>query len=524
MTTTSKPNVKSKLSAADIEQAETRLVNYHHSLAANPKTLRVNRWRPDPDIDQDTQIFEGVLGAGGFGTVYYNPLAYTPPITPSEATIHSPSQIATRNLFAKRYRENRTYLRYIKSGHPNICALEAFLDFTSEVGDPGDQGLVMFASYYEYCDGGDLAGVIDRYTAGHRRRDALMEANVKLDLRNQGKQWRGEPPDELEKIPKGRHPPELFIWHIYSQLIGAVAFLHNEHPDYKDKVEHKDRAMVITADLAPANVFLKWPPGKDRRRCYPDVKVGDFGGANFLPAGGGLELGEEKTDFVWGDPPEDDIYDGKTDVWCVGVMMYMLGARGKMCEFLEAGVDEDGNKKGESVEKKREREQRQKKNKDRVGHLEGLYSLFLDKAVRFALTLDRDKRPTSGKMCKHVEISYLQRQPLMFRALPAWIQLGGNVLKHKFPPDRVSDLLKGKWEEEHELAEKEAEIEEEMQDREDALMWITKDRKLRFGIELDEEEEGDDEIHAQWLEELIKEKPDFYKELLEEARANLPSS
>ncbi|KAF7860441.1 hypothetical protein EAF04_008567 [Stromatinia cepivora] len=525
----------------DIGEAEARLVNYHRSLTKTPKTIRRNKWRPDPKFGVlEDQVFEGILGAGGFGSVYlvhnqktqkhyalkiqsetaeqrfsrqkrttapstpstphpyHDPQTHTPPLTPSsEASIHSIRETSLRNLISKRYRENRCYLQYIKSGHPNICALEAFLDFTSEIGDPSEQGLVILASYYEYCDGGTLQDIITRYEAGYQTCVRIIEENRFAVLFNRTVLDESRR-KEIQELPSRRHPPELFIWHIYAQLMGAIAFLHNEHPDYMGMKEHRTRAMVMTADLSPANIFLKWKTGSlaERRRMYPDVKVGDFGGANFLPKGGRLVMDGEKLDFVWGDPPEFDAYDGKTDVWCVGAMMYMLGTQAKTCEYKEEGVKADGTKKRESRKEQEEREARQKINPERVGELEGMYSSMLNKAVRAALRIERDKRPNSGVLCKHIETSYRMRKPLMFRTLPEWALSGKRILRHKFPEGRIADLIAGKFEKENEKYEAEEKKEMEAQDREAALMWVEKDRKLRFGEKLEEWEEGDDEDHA----------------------------
>ncbi|KAA8570759.1 hypothetical protein EYC84_000154 [Monilinia fructicola] len=390
------------MSDVDIANAETRLVNYYRSLAANPKKdsekqmacrsedrPRNTGVRGDPwgwrvreylvyNTSTDTRYAVKIqsetvdqrASRNKRGAPPRTPpedfdrLAHTPPITPSsEATIRSPTEVAARSLIAKNYRENRTYLQYVKSGHPNICALEAFLDFTSQVGAPTDRGLVMFASYYEYCDGGDLGTVMEFYARSYSRWERTLKKNREIVKSNVGRSHRGKKLLAMKEVPVRAHPPELFIWHVFQDL-----------------AEHQDRAFVTTADLAPANVFLKWPVGKPRTRCYPDVKVGDFG-----------------------DPLQE------------------------------------------------------------------------------------------------------------------------STLRHEFPENRISELVAGEWEREDNLDQEDAQKEEETQDREAALMWVEKDRKLKFGIKLEEWEEGYDEDHAKWLKELIKNKPNLYQELLKEARINVPS-
>ncbi|CAD6448724.1 9ca626e6-3fb9-424e-9e86-49e20ff67985 [Sclerotinia trifoliorum] len=550
----------------DLREAESRLVDYHRSLSKTPKTIRRNKWRPDPEFGGlEDQVFEGILGVGAFGSVYrvlnqknqkYYALkiqsetaeqrhsrqkrtaapstsssdddtlayTYTPPLTPSsEASIHSIRETSIRNLISKRHRENRCYLQYIKSGHPNICALEAFLDFTSEM-DPHEKGLVILASYYEYCDGGTLQEIIERYGDGYKKSARIVEENRQADLFNRltllpKSRWQS-----IQEVPCRRHPPELFIWHIFTQLMGAIAFLHNEHPDYMDREEHRTRAMVMTADLSPANIFLKWNTEDltQRRRTYPDVKVGDFGSANFLPKGGRL-VGEERLDLVWSNPPESDAYDGKTDVWCVGAMVYMLGTQAKMCEYIEGKVRADETREWERKDERMEREARQRINPERVGELEGMYSSTLNKAVKAALRIERDKRPSSGAFCKQLQTSYGMRKLLMFRTLPEWALSGRKILKHEFPEGRIENLIAGEFEKEDAKYWEDEMKGVQAQERQLALMWVEKDRKLRFGLKLEEWEEGDDEDHAKYLEETIRDTPEFYKELLAEARISVPS-
>ncbi|APA12865.1 predicted protein [Sclerotinia sclerotiorum 1980 UF-70] len=557
------------LTSWDLHEAEARLVNYHRSLTKNPKTIRHNKWRPDAtefgELELKDLVFEGILGAGGFGSVYrvlnlktQNHYALkiqsetaeqrdsrqkrtntpstphtrdeaktsTPSLTPSsESSIHSIQDVSIRNLISKRYRENRCYLQYIKSGHPNICALEAFLDFTSEIGDPSEQRPVILASYYEYCEGGTLQEIIDGYGDGYRKRARIIEENREAEIFNRWTVLSRSRWERIEDVPRRKHPPELFIWHIFTQSMGAIAFLHNEHPDYMDREEHRRRAMVMTMDLAPGNIFLKWNTKdvKQRRRTYPDAKVGDFGGASFVPKGGHLVMGGERLDFVWSDPPESDVYDGKTDVWCIGAMIYMLGTQAKMCQHKEEGVRDDGTKEGELRDERMKREERQRLNPERVGELEGMYSSTLNKAVKAALRIERDKRPSSGPFCKQLENSYRMRKPLMFRTLPEWALSGRRILKYKFPEGRVEHLVSGESEKENEKMEQEEMLRMQEQAREAALMWVEKDRKLKFGIKLEEWEEGDDEDHAKFLSEMIRDTPEFYKELLAEAKISVPS-
>ncbi|KAF7945731.1 uncharacterized protein EAE97_004769 [Botrytis byssoidea] len=534
------PPQNSSLSQRDIHESEERLAHYYQSLKKEPKSIRRNKWREDPRLGRlENQVFEGILGVGGFGSGWIgkekfssfdlvlntltqkryalklqsettdqrlsrrkreqpptphtppDPLSHTPPITPSsEATITSPTLIGARNLLSKRYRENRCYLQYIKSGHPNICALDAFLDFTSQFGAAEERGIVMFASYYEYCDGGDLFRILSGYRKRHQRIASARKRSEMVNLVNMGRHMRREPllpfPPEAER----RFPPELFLWHIFSQLISAILFLHNEHPDYNTLPEHRNRAMVITMDLAPQNVFLQWPDyastPEQRRAVYPDIKVGDFGTANFLPPGGRIPAEEG----VEAETPDQEYYDARTDVWTVGLMIYQFATR------AQAGEQKDD--------------------------IEGMYSAQLNKVVKAAMKKNREERIEGKKLGRILQSGYEKRIPHMFKELPDWAISQEDVLKYRFSERHVKELWERDWNLKIEQEEEEEAKAAEDEDRDLHLMLLVKERKLRFGIELDEDEE-DDEAHLAWIQALKDEKPELYAELLAEAREKVPS-
>ncbi|TGO23512.1 hypothetical protein BPAE_0130g00310 [Botrytis paeoniae] len=498
------PPQKTSLSKRDIYESEERLAHYYQSLKKDPKSVRRNKWREDSQLGGlENQVFEGILGVGGFGSVYLvlntltqkryalklqsettdqrhsrrkreqpptphtppNPLSHTPPITPSsEATITSPVLIAARNLLSKRYRENRCYLQYIKSGHPYICALDAFLDFTSQFGAAEERGVVMFASYYEYCDGGDLFRILNGYQEGHRRIDGAQNEREMIHIANLGRRMRREPYLPLPPVIERHFPPELFLWHIFSQLISAILFLHNEHPDYNTLPEHKNRAMVITMDLAPQNIFLQWPAHastpEERQKVYPDIKVGDFGTANFLPPGGRIPAEEG----VEADTPDKEYYDARTDVWAVGLMIYHFATRG------QAG--------------------------DPKEDIEEMYSAQLNKVVRAAMKEDREERIEEKKLGRLLQTGYEKRIPHMFKALPDWAISQENLLKYRFSERHVKELWERDWNLKIELEE-----EEEAQ--------AVEDEERVFNLML--------------LEGLKDEQPELYAELLAEAREQVPS-
>ncbi|TGO38718.1 hypothetical protein BHYA_0069g00380 [Botrytis hyacinthi] len=514
------PPQNSSLSKRDIYESEERLAHYYQSLKKEPKSIRRNKWRHDPRFGRlKNQVFEGILGVGGFGSKRYalklqsettdqrlsrrkreqpptphtppDPLSHTPPITPSsEATITSPTLISARNLLSKRYRENRCYLQYIKSGHPNICALDAFLDFTSQFGAAEERGIVMFASYYEYCDGGDLFRILSGYQQGHQRIADAQKEREMIHLANIGRHMRREPALPFPPGIERRFPPELFLWHIFSQLISAILFLHNEHPDYNTLPEHKNRAMVITMDLAPQNVFLQWPvyaiTPEQRRAVYPDIKVGDFGTANFLPPGGRIPA-EERMET---DTPDKEYYDARTDVWTVGLMIHQFATR------AQAGESKDD--------------------------IEGMYSAQLNKVVKAAMKKNREERIEGKKLGRILQSGYEKRIPHMFKELPDWAISQENVLKYRFSERHVKELWERDWNLKIEQEEEEEAKAVEDEERIFHLMLLVKERKLRFGIELEEDEE-DDEQHPVYIQGLKDEQPELYAELLAEAREKVPS-
>ncbi|EMR81920.1 hypothetical protein BcDW1_9475 [Botrytis cinerea BcDW1] len=497
------PDQESSLSKRDIRESEARLAHFYQSLKKTPKSIRRNKWREDPRLGGlKNQVFEGILGVGGFGSVFL--------VLNTLTQKRSPTLIATRNLLSKRYRENRCHLQYIKSGHPHICALDAFLDFTSQFGAQEERGMVMFASYYEYCDGGDLYRILRGYQEGHQLLDLAVQRRHMVRIANLGRQMRHEEYLQVPALHDRHYPPELFLWHIFSQLISAILFLHNEHPDYNTRPEHKNRGMIITMDLAPQNVFLKWPPHAStleaRSKVYPDIKVGDFGTANFLPPGGRIDAEEGGDD---GTTPDKDYYDAQTDVWTVGLMIYNFATRPPVVDAAEEilGVPSAPVKKVAPAVK---------------GDIAGNYSAQLNKVIRAAMKDEREKRIEEKKLGRILQEGYKIRIPLMFKSLPDWAISQEKVLKYRFSEGHVRELWERDWN--LAIAEEEAAEAAAVEDEERVynLMLLVKERKLRFGIELDEDE-SDDEQHPTWIQGLRDENPELYAELLAEAKLKVPS-
>lgn len=150
--------------------------------------------------------------------------------------------------------------------HPNIINLLAF--------EPYDLDGARY--YFEYCPGGDLHRLVNRYRA------------------------------------HGAFLPEPFIWHVYEQLLSALAFLHR---GFDPRCPDRDRKGICHRDLKPTNVFLR-PDAAGS--VYPDVVLADFGHATldfatYEPAG---------TTF-W-QPPELPRHSPKGDVYSLGAIIHFL--------------------------------------------------------------------------------------------------------------------------------------------------------------------------------------------------------
>lgn len=149
-------------------------------------TFRRNIWRPDPELSPQNLEIDAAIARGGSGLVYRGRNKDTnvqyafkvsrqrsdrrktrsgrtpagdpsPTLTrSSNASIVDPKLMYPLSLGMKREREARTFLRYIKSGHKNVCNLEAWCEFDA-------QGSRMFLHVFELCDAGTLFELILTY-------------------------------------------------------------------------------------------------------------------------------------------------------------------------------------------------------------------------------------------------------------------------------------------------------------------------------------------------------------------------
>ncbi|KAJ8061212.1 hypothetical protein OCU04_010285 [Sclerotinia nivalis] len=305
--------------------------------------IRHNKWRKhNAGITSQNIKIIGLLGQGGFGAVYlientdtkvqyamkFQGLrvdddvewvkkpeltgAPTPPITPSsEASKLSERIMKQRHLLTKRFNETKCYLRYIRSGHPFICNLEAFFDHRG--GGPifSIEEDIAHGHIFEYCDWGTLEDIVRKYYEtpryGVRRRG---------DIRSHSR-----PPGMPIKY-KHAAIPEAFIWHVYLQLMDGLSFLHGDHELNKQDEFHR-RNQVVCVDIKLDNIFLK---DSGVPNTYPTVKIGDFGEAMFVPYGE-TRWSELGTGVCA--PPDEPWFSAKYDVWCAGIALYIMTHSGR---------------------------------------------------------------------------------------------------------------------------------------------------------------------------------------------------
>ncbi|KAM3075999.1 Calmodulin-dependent protein kinase cmk2 [Clarireedia jacksonii] len=374
-------------------------------------TFRSNPWRPDPQLSSQNLEIDACIAAGGSGMVFrgrnkdtniqyafkvsrqrydkqtttYSPEGLegdpSPSLTRSTgASIVNSELMYPLSLGLKREREARTYLRYIKTGHINVCNFEAYCEFDI-------LGSRRFLHVFELCDAGTLFDIIRTY------------------------------------IRKGGSPPETFIWRVFEQLFDALAFLHGEHPLYKDNPEFQPPRSTVVLDIKEDNIFFKWPQEKTKH-YYPDLKLGDFGSCIHLPVGG-----QRESDLfnVVSEPPEYMI-SAKYDVWCGGSMIYYMAKLGFRPNLTLPSYMEDTSRNREIL---REDPKRIEQSID--DHLSG----WLEADIKYALTMDPDERPTAWEMVQRIRSGSHVRRSLQYRPLPDWVHLD-YFLDQKLNPSEIA--------------------------------------------------------------------------------------
>ncbi|CAD6446551.1 dd3f0703-fd97-4482-b398-60b10acda154 [Sclerotinia trifoliorum] len=229
----------------------------------------------------------------------------------SEASKLSERIMKERNLLTKRFNETKCYLRYIRSGHPSICSMEAFFDHRGggEIFSTTED--IAHGHIFEYCDWGTLQNLIKKYY-----RTPLYSTGRLADRDNFSR------PEGMPPLYTHAAIPEAFIWHVFLQLMDGLSFLHGDHELNKQDEFHR-RNQVICIDIKLDNILLK---DSGVPNTYPTVKIADFGEAIYVPHGESRwhDMG---TTFC---PPSDEPwYSAKYDVWCVGISLYIMSHSGR---------------------------------------------------------------------------------------------------------------------------------------------------------------------------------------------------
>ncbi|KAI9730533.1 MAG: hypothetical protein M1834_005774 [Cirrosporium novae-zelandiae] len=217
-----------------------------------------------------------------------------------QATVDLMIHRKTRELYARKTfhsvemepgvdmpRELYFLLEFLQPSHPNIVQLHE--GFTANL-DTIDRQCELVL---DWCDGGDLCHLIDRYICHNKTHHY------------------------------GFKPiPETFLWQVFFQLIEALAYLHsgylpgNPNPSSSDPDCISGWRGLLHNDIKPENIFLKFVPGQK----YPQVKLGDFGLACTTPDP------DHPTPPPGGTPeyaPPEDFASEQGDIWSAGCTMYV---------------------------------------------------------------------------------------------------------------------------------------------------------------------------------------------------------
>ena len=219
----------------------------------------------------------------------------------------------------------------LEHGHQNMIR---FHDWTFVAGP------VLVNLYFEYCEGGDMFNLVRQY-----------------DLHN-------------------KDIPELFIWHTFLGVAGALDFLHR---GFDPRIN--DCVGVVHRDVKPENLFLRLPKNS---ASYPDVVLADFGMASFEFA----TYDSAGTD-VW-QPPELPRKAPKGDVWSLGAVIHYMIHR----EVIIADLPED-------VEKTEENQHRWNINPEArqpLTKVPDAYSAELVETMLMACEKDHNKRISSSRL------------------------------------------------------------------------------------------------------------------------------
>ncbi|APA14779.1 hypothetical protein sscle_13g095490 [Sclerotinia sclerotiorum 1980 UF-70] len=383
--------------------------------------IRNNKWRKNNAglTSQNIKILT-VLGYGGFGAVYlientdtkaryamkFQGLreeddgiewskkpgftgARTPPLTPSsEASKLSERIMKERHLLTKRFNETKCYLRYIRSGHPSICSMEAFFDHRGggEIFSISED--IAHGHIFEYCDWGNLENLVDKYYETPR-----------YGVRRRGDKKKSSRPEGMPPLYKHAAIPEAFIWHVFLQLMDGLSFLHGDHELNKQDEFHR-RNQIICVDIKLDNIFLK---DSGVPNTYPTVKIGDFGEALYVPYG---ESRWQDAGTTLTAPSDEPWYSAKYDVWCAGITLYIMTHSGRQPNRIDDTLNE---KNDLSIEPRWTRPD---------AHL----SQTLCRELERPIEMDMEKRWTAIKIFNRIKPMAEERIRSTYRELQDWVK------------------------------------------------------------------------------------------------------
>ena len=223
--------------------------------------------------------------------------------------------------------------------------------------------------FFDYCDGGDLHGLIDNYT----RHGSVI--------------------------------PEAFLWHVFLQLAEALAFIHyGVNASERHAASEWDK--VIHRDVKPSNIFLKSRSGGK----YPHVILGDFGLAAVATDADYRSICHNGTPS-WR-APELPEATARSDVWAAGAIVHAMAHKGKSpLKSMPKTWPNDERHRSKWEADPSAREPR---------NIDHLYSSTLQKWMLTALEANPGHRPTSLELVKKMVPEGERRSKDRYKPLKSW--------------------------------------------------------------------------------------------------------
>ena len=243
--------------------------------------------------------------------------------------------------------------------------------------------------------------------------------------------------------------PESFLWHVLRSLLQAIAFLSDSQvrPDAVLSIcSTPDRAppVILSRDLKPDNVLLRWPTDDPLHEGYPDVILADFSCAVLLDSP--TRRYRDEVGLPAWQPPEWPIHSNKSEVWGVGAVMHALAHRGlPPIAFTPPHRRKNGPSRPENdfnplLNTRLSDFYKSWLPKD-VRALPARYSRELNTIVMDLLTEDANQRPTAKEMCHLVEQIAPKRIQELWVDLPSWAAGKGKTVKEQSSMTNIDPAL-----------------------------------------------------------------------------------